>query len=233
MIQDASQHIYDDPWLMVPTGVVLALTVVAANELADAIAGKATAEKQPSAAPDAASVASAATRRPADPDAVLEVRDLSVAVDDGPAAGHRRLVRPAAGPGARPGRRVRLRQDDDRPLPAGPAARRRLGLRRLDPLAGPRARRPVGEASSPRVRGREIAMISQEPMVALDPMFSVAYQLTQPIRRFRGVGRAEAQDDRRRAAAAGRHRRRRAGAEVATRTSSPAAWRSASASPWR
>ena len=29
-------------------------------------------------------------------------------------------------------------------------------------------------------------------MVALDPMFSVGYQLTQPIRRFRGVGRAEA-----------------------------------------
>ncbi|HVD28787.1 MAG TPA: ABC transporter ATP-binding protein, partial [Mycobacteriales bacterium] len=43
-----------------------------------------------------------------------------------------------------------------------------------------------------RIRGREIAMISQEPMVALDPMFSIAYQLTQPIRRFRGVGRAEA-----------------------------------------
>jgi len=42
------------------------------------------------------------------------------------------------------------------------------------------------------IRGREIAMISQEPMVALDPMFSVAYQLTQPIRRFRGVGRGEA-----------------------------------------
>jgi len=35
-------------------------------------------------------------------------------------------------------------------------------------------------------------MISQEPMVALDPMFSIAYQLTRPIRRFRGVGRAEA-----------------------------------------
>ncbi|TVZ01083.1 ABC transporter ATP-binding protein [Trebonia kvetii] len=46
------------------------------------------------------------------------------------------------------------------------------------------------------VRGREIALISQEPMVALDPMFSVGYQLTQPIRRFRSaggqrVGRAE------------------------------------------
>ncbi len=42
------------------------------------------------------------------------------------------------------------------------------------------------------LRGREIALISQEPMVALDPMFSVAYQLTQPIRRFRKVGRGEA-----------------------------------------
>jgi peptide/nickel transport system permease protein len=39
------------------------------------------------------------------------------------------------------------------------------------------------------VRGREIAMISQEPMVALDPMFSIAYQLIQPIRRFRKVSR--------------------------------------------
>jgi peptide/nickel transport system permease protein len=35
-------------------------------------------------------------------------------------------------------------------------------------------------------------MISREPMVALDPMFSIAYQLTQPIRRIRGVGRAQA-----------------------------------------
>jgi len=42
------------------------------------------------------------------------------------------------------------------------------------------------------LRGREIAMISQEPMVALDPMFSVAYQLVQPLRRIRKVGRAEA-----------------------------------------
>src|SRR4051794_31915526 len=47
MIQDASGHVYDAPWLLVPTGLVLALTVVAANELADAIAGKAAGEKAP------------------------------------------------------------------------------------------------------------------------------------------------------------------------------------------
>ena len=57
-------------------------------------------------------------------------------------------------------------------------------------------------------------MISQEPMVALDPMFSVQQQLTQPIRRFRGVGRAEAKKIAVAVAAAGRHRRRAAGAEV-------------------
>ncbi|TVZ01082.1 ABC transporter permease [Trebonia kvetii] len=37
LIAAASQHIYDDPWLMVPTGLVLALTVIAANVLADAV----------------------------------------------------------------------------------------------------------------------------------------------------------------------------------------------------
>ena len=40
MIQDASSYVFEAPWLMVPTGLVLALTVVAANELADAIASR-------------------------------------------------------------------------------------------------------------------------------------------------------------------------------------------------
>jgi peptide/nickel transport system permease protein len=42
------------------------------------------------------------------------------------------------------------------------------------------------------LRGSEIAMISQQPMVALDPLFTVQYQLTKPIRRLRGVGASEA-----------------------------------------
>jgi peptide/nickel transport system permease protein len=41
------------------------------------------------------------------------------------------------------------------------------------------------------IRGREIALISQEPMRALDPMFTVGYQLTATIRRLRGTGRSE------------------------------------------
>jgi peptide/nickel transport system permease protein len=37
MIQGASQHVYDAPWLMVPTGAVLALTVLSANAIGNAL----------------------------------------------------------------------------------------------------------------------------------------------------------------------------------------------------
>ena len=70
---------------MVPTGVVLALTVVAANELADAIAGRAAASA--AARPPAPALPAPPGRRRARPTRPpsLEVRDLTVAVDDGPA----------------------------------------------------------------------------------------------------------------------------------------------------
>ncbi|MCY1237577.1 Oligopeptide transport ATP-binding protein OppD [compost metagenome] len=45
------------------------------------------------------------------------------------------------------------------------------------------------------IRGREIALISQEPMRALDPMFTVGYQLTAAIRRLRKMGKAEARKE--------------------------------------
>jgi peptide/nickel transport system permease protein len=190
MIQQASQHIYDAPWLMVPTGVVLALTVVAVNELADAIAGKVTAEKSAPTKRRRRIVASSAAA-PADPDAVLEVRDLSVAVDDGPS-----LVTGVSF-SLRPGRVLGLVGESG--CGKTMTARSLLGLLPdgVSVSEGSilwQGREVVGmsEPQLNRIRGREIAMISQEPMVALDPMFSVAYQLTQPIRRIRGVGRAEA-----------------------------------------
>jgi peptide/nickel transport system permease protein len=53
----------------------------------------------------------------------------------------------------------------------------------------------VADRDMEAVRGREIALISQEPMRALDPMFTVGYQLTATIRRLRGMGRAEARQE--------------------------------------
>jgi peptide/nickel transport system ATP-binding protein len=43
-----------------------------------------------------------------------------------------------------------------------------------------------------RVRGREIAMILQDPMTSLNPVFSIGDQLRQAVRTHRGVSRAEA-----------------------------------------
>ncbi len=39
MIQAASRFIFQQPWMMVPTGAILALTIIAANSLADVLAG--------------------------------------------------------------------------------------------------------------------------------------------------------------------------------------------------
>ncbi|MGY1829195.1 dipeptide/oligopeptide/nickel ABC transporter permease/ATP-binding protein [Geodermatophilus sp. SYSU D01180] len=192
MIQDASGYIYNAPWLMVPTGLVLALTVVAANELADAIAGTTAGRPVPRRRrrPLRRAV-EAATTVPADPEAVLDVRDLTVSVDDGPD-----LVT---------GVSFSLRQGQVLGLVGESGCGKTMTARSLLGLLPDgvsvtggsirwqgRELAGLSEAELNRVRGREIAMISQEPMVALDPMFSVASQLTGPIRRYRKVGRAEA-----------------------------------------
>lgn len=190
MIGTASQHIYDAPWLMVPSGLVLSLTVIAANLVADAFtdpedtarAGRRSRSKA-SEAPGEVAVS--------DGSGVLDVNNLTVAVDGGPT-----LVSDVSFQVA-PGRVLGLVGESGCGktmtalavlglLPSGVAVAdgelrwQGRDLARLDE----RRLRPV--------RGREIAYVSQEPMVALDPMFSVAYQLTGPLRRLRGLSRREA-----------------------------------------
>jgi peptide/nickel transport system permease protein len=47
------------------------------------------------------------------------------------------------------------------------------------------------ERQQRRLRGREIALISQEPMAALDPVFRVGTQLRESVQRHHGVSRGE------------------------------------------
>jgi peptide/nickel transport system permease protein len=207
MIQDASSHMFDGPWLMVPTGVVLALTVVAANELADAIAGKGKREPRRTTAaraedrrvvdrprPVASAIAERDTSAEAGVDAlgaVLDVRHLSVSVHGGPdlvtdvsfRVGRGRVLGLVGESGC--GKTMTARSLLGL-LPAGVSVSGGQILWQGRDLVG------LGEGELAAIRGREIAMISQEPMVALDPMFSVAYQLTQPLRRIRKVGRGTA-----------------------------------------
>jgi peptide/nickel transport system permease protein len=50
----------------------------------------------------------------------------------------------------------------------------------------------LSEAELRRVRGRQIAFISQEPMISLDPAFRVGHQLRETVRHHRRVSRSEA-----------------------------------------
>lgn len=56
-------------------------------------------------------------------------------------------------------------------------------------LLGDKNLAEMDEASLRRVRGSEISMIFQEPLTALDPVFSIGSQLSSVIRRHRGQSR--------------------------------------------
>ncbi|HEY7627517.1 MAG TPA: ABC transporter ATP-binding protein [Ilumatobacteraceae bacterium] len=48
------------------------------------------------------------------------------------------------------------------------------------------------ESTLARVRGNEIAMVFQDPMTSLNPVFTIGMQITEVLRRHRGMNRAEA-----------------------------------------
>jgi oligopeptide/dipeptide ABC transporter ATP-binding protein len=73
------------------------------------------------------------------------------------------------------------------PNPPGRIAGGRILLRGRD-LVG------ADEAAMNRIRGKEIAMIFQEPMTALNPVFRVGEQITETMRYHDGIGRTEARE---------------------------------------
>ncbi|MEW9871347.1 dipeptide/oligopeptide/nickel ABC transporter permease/ATP-binding protein [Arthrobacter sp. HS15c] len=205
MIQGASQHVYDAPWLMVPTGAVLALTVLAANAIGNALAKapNAAASHLPSAAArrqrakavaavGAAQVAAGSDAAPAK--GQLSIRGLSVGVDGGP-----RLVTDVSFD-VEQGTVLGLVGESGCGktmtalsllglLPSGVVATGGQILWNGKNLAA------ATDREMEAIRGRDIALISQEPMRALDPMFTVGYQLTSAIRRLRKMGKAEARKE--------------------------------------
>ncbi|SEQ41242.1 dipeptide/oligopeptide/nickel ABC transporter permease/ATP-binding protein [Arthrobacter sp. OV608] len=204
MIQGASQHVYDAPWLMVPTGAVLALTVLAANAIGNALgkAPNATASHLPSAAARrqrGKAVAAIAATAPASQDVAkntLSVRNLSVGVDSVGAGKGVRLVTDVSFD-VEPGTVLGLVGESGCGktmtalsllglLPSGVSVTGGQILWNGKNLAA------ATEKDMEGIRGRGIALISQEPMRALDPMFTVGYQLTGTVRRLRGIGRADA-----------------------------------------
>jgi len=62
----------------------------------------------------------------------------------------------------------------------------------LDRGKGPEDITRLGERQMRRIRGNEMAMIFQEPMTSLDPVWSIGAQIAETIRLHQGVGKAEA-----------------------------------------
>jgi ABC-type dipeptide/oligopeptide/nickel transport system ATPase component len=73
-----------------------------------------------------------------------------------------------------------------------PPALGTVRAKRID-LAG-RNLATLAEPALRRIRGREISMVFQEPLTALDPVFRVGGQLATVFRRHRRLGRAQARE---------------------------------------
>ena len=231
MIQTAARFIFQQPWMMVPTGAVLALTIIAANALADVLSGGAATppplvairrRKKKTTAPDAEYVVALAPAPVAASDGPAEATVL-FPVEPTPSRGRRDAARPEhrderSGPHAAHARRgaaadgeliiedLVLGVDGGPALVTGVSLRVQPGrvmglvgesgcgksvtsyaiLGLLSPGLSVRSGRiqwgatdlaQADEKTLAKVRGHEIAFISQEPSRALDPMFTIGWQL--------------------------------------------------------
>ena len=216
----ASQQISTDPWMMVPIGVALVLTVLALNTLGAALLTVLPSSRRGlTARPDRPPPGEV---RPAPPGAGQRVPAAFSA--NGMAAPEEEQPEPPAAdalltldrltitfPSVREG--LPIVEDVSLQLRRG----RTLGLvgesgsgKSLTALAVLGLLPPPGQVTSGRVifdgtdlvglseqeltgiRGSRIGLVSQEPMVSLDPCFTVESQLSEPLRLHRKLSRRQA-----------------------------------------
>ncbi len=206
MIYDASQQITSDPWLLVPSGAVLVLTVMALNFLGNSVRDLAPGTRQ-----------SGRARQPRLRRGIGQ-RDLPTAGAAGqpePSAGHLLRVRDLVVAFPVPGL-AGLQTVVDH-VSFDVAAGETFGLvgesgcgKTMSVLAVPGLVPAPGVTPSGsilfdgvelagasgrilgKMRGCRIGFISQEPMTALDPSFTVGSQLREVLRRHTGTSRRAA-----------------------------------------
>ena len=197
MIYEASVSLNDFPWLLVPAGGVVALTILAFGLMGDALRDSTTRGRM-STDPDRSSGHPAADAAPhgqaASPceASVLCVRGLTIA------AGSRILVDNLSFD-LSPSETLGLVGESGSGktltvlalmglLPAGTRV-----LQGFVVLEGTRIDL-ADQAAMGRLRGGTLGMIFQEPLAALDPCFTVGHHLTEVIRRHSRVARRTARE---------------------------------------
>jgi peptide/nickel transport system permease protein len=212
MVAEASDVISQDPWLLVPAGGVLVLTVLALGLIGDAVRDAAAgrhrgaAATRPARRPRPASRAArtagpapGAAGRAARADGARESALLSVAgltIAFRAAHGDLTVVRDV-GFELAPGEALGIVGESG--CGKTVTARALLGLLPAggrvvagSAVLGGRDLAALPEREFRRIRGAEIALISQEPMSGLDPSFRVGSQLAEVVRRHHGLSRGPA-----------------------------------------
>jgi peptide/nickel transport system permease protein len=213
MIQEAAQEYARDPWLLAPSGGIITLVAVAFNlagaglrdastERGVARAGRrataghraATRRHRPPDVPGGKRAAQTGAREPASEDVLLQIKDLTVGFATGRGVtevltdvsldvGRGETVAIVGESGS--GKSVTaltvlgLLPSSGR-VEAGSVLFDGSDLRRI----------PARELEA--LRGRRIALISQDPMLALDPSFTVMSQMTEIVRRHGSLSRPAA-----------------------------------------
>ncbi|MEV3992650.1 dipeptide/oligopeptide/nickel ABC transporter permease/ATP-binding protein [Streptomyces sp. NPDC049837] len=206
LIADASQAIDRAPWMLVPTGVPLVLTVMALGLLGDAVRdaategwsvskmaapGKVSSARRGTAASTTGAPSAVVTEEAVStgPAALLSVRNLSIEI------GGVTVVQEVSFD-IRAGETVGVVGESG----CGKSVTS-LGILGLVPGGGRTVDGQVlfegtdlagSAAALARVRGAGIAYVSQEPMVALDPTFPVGRQLAEAVRRHQRCDRRTA-----------------------------------------
>ncbi|HEX2314885.1 MAG TPA: dipeptide/oligopeptide/nickel ABC transporter permease/ATP-binding protein [Thermomonospora sp.] len=196
MVADGTTVILVNPWLIWPPGMAIALTILALGLLGDAVRDAAV--EGWSAAPSRKRRRTEATAPPATEtsgtelpdDALLAVRGLTVST------GGTRLVEDVAFHVAE-GEAVGIVGESGCGKSVTASAligilARGLHIEAGEILFGGEDLTRASGRALRRVRGKEIALISQEPLISLDPAFTVGGQLGELVRQHHGLSKKEA-----------------------------------------
>lgn len=199
MVADAASNFYRDPWLLVPSGGIIALTVIALGVLGDVVRD---AVAQQHSAAGGSAAPRPGIRTPDDHNvpegeaALLAARHLTVAF--GTAHGPVTVVQDVSLV-IRPGEALGVVGESGSGKTV--TAKALIGLlpRNAAVTNGSvrfegRELARGGRSAYRSVRGRGIGIVSQEPMRALDPSFRVGSSLAAVVRRVDGLDRNAARD---------------------------------------
>jgi len=200
MVAEAGTLVSQQPWLLVPSGATIGLTVLALSLMGDAVrdatvGGWSVAHTAPTKRKASSPSMPAEQTGPAGQESLLEVSGVSVSRDANPDAFITRNVSLSVRKGEILG--IVGESGSGKSMTASAI----LGLLPPSTHLASGSIRFRGEELTQMslqqlaaLRGKEIALVSQEPLVSLDPAYTVGNQLSELVRRHRRLGRSAARE---------------------------------------